>query len=43
MKEQPVNWFTNSADMFLSLLRGHTWNEAVRLLRAELAAEDRRK
>ena len=35
MKELRVNWYSNTADRFLSLLRKHDWNEAVRLLKAQ--------
>ncbi len=35
MKEMPVKWYINTADRFLSLLRDHTWNQAVTLLKAE--------
>lgn len=44
MNEQPVKWFRDSAARFIELLKDHSWNESVRLLRTELAAaKDRRK
>ncbi len=39
MKEQPVKWFPNSAQRFIELLKHHTWNTAVKLLKRELAKE----
>ena len=35
MKEQPVNWFPDSAARLIELLKVNSWNTAVRLLRAE--------
>ncbi len=35
MIEKPVKWYSNRATRFIELLGVHTWNESVRILKAE--------
>ena len=37
MQDLRIKWYRNSADRFIQLLKSHSWNEAVRILKKEQA------